>query len=237
MIVLAILLILIIAFVIAGIAMSKHNLKKDTDDLLNYFKKNINILSITIKEDGLDTFTINPNKRYPLASTLKVIVAMNFVKLVNSDSIAATEKVAVDYLDKFYIENTDGGAHPKWKESIDFSPETSLLEIAKGMMQYSSNACTDFLISRIGIEVINNSIKNLQLNDHDKITYLTPSVLIPGYLADKPSTAIDKIKTMDLDSYQELSADLFEEMEKGKCDHLKNKASKMLSQKIQLFNY
>src|SRR5699024_12224603 len=78
-------------------------------------------------------------------------------------------------------------------------PYTTLfrsLEIAKGMMQFSSNACTDYLINEVGVDVINQSIEALKLN-HDRITYLTPPILIPGYLSNKRSVAINKLEGID----------------------------------------
>ena len=42
-------------------------------------------MSITINENGIDTLTINSNKRFPLASTLKIIVAYNFLKSVTNN--------------------------------------------------------------------------------------------------------------------------------------------------------
>lgn len=230
---LAILLTLLIAFVISGIAVNKHNMKKDKYDLLNYFKKHKGSLSITLKENGQDTLDINSDKKFPLASTLKIIIAFNFVKSVMNKRISVNDKVKLSELDKFYIKDTDGGAHPNWKKSINYPTEVYLLEIAKGMMQFSSNACTDFLINIIGLDVINESIEALQLN-HDKITYLTPPVLMPGYLSDKRKLSINKIDTMSEQSYQKLSSELFEKMKAGKSDYLKEKVPKMLDKKTQL---
>lgn len=229
----AVLLILIIAFVITGIAVNKRNMKKDKYDLLDHFKTNKDNLSITLKENGQDTLSIDSNKKYPLASTLKIIIAFNFVKNALDNKISITDMVKLDELEKFYIPNTDGGAHPKWKKSIGYPAEISLLEVAKGMMQFSSNACTDFLIEKIGTNVINKSIEELQL-DHDKISYFTPTILIPGYLADNRKIAIDKLNVMAQRSYQELSIALFQKMKANKTDYLTKKARKMLSQKVQL---
>jgi len=230
---LAILLTLTIVFVISGIALNKHNMKKDKYDLLNYFKKHKGSLSITLKEDGQDTLAINSDKKFPLASTLKIIIAFNFVKSAMSNKISMTDKVKLKELDKYYIQDTDGGAHPNWKRSINYPTEVSLLEIAKGMMQFSSNACTDFLINKIGVDVINESIEVLQLN-HDKISYLTPPVIMPGYLSNKRKLAINKINAMNGQSYEELSNELFEKMKDDESDYLKEKTSKMLDQKTQL---
>lgn len=231
--ILVIFLTLVIAFVISGIAVNKHNLKKDKYDLLNYLKKHKDTISITLKENGQDTLAINPDKKFPLASTLKIIIAFNFVKSAMNYKISINDRVKLCELDKYYIKDTDGGAHPNWKRSINYPTEVSLSEIAKGMMQFSSNACTDFLINKIGIDIINESIEELQLN-HDKITYLTPPVLMPGYLSDKRNLAINKIDAMNRQSYQELSNQLFEKMKVDESDYLKGKIPKMLDQKMQL---
>lgn len=198
----ATLLILIIAFVMMGITAYKRHLKNDKYDLLTYLKKHKDKMSITIKENGIDTLAINSNQKFPLASTLKIIIAFNFVKAITNDRFSITEKVELDDISKYYIENTDGGAHPNWKKSIGYPKEVSLFEVAKGMMQFSCNACTDFLIDKIGPDIINDSIKALQLN-HDKISYLTPPILIPGYLSDKRSLAMEKLESMNQQSYQE----------------------------------
>lgn len=231
----AVLLALIIVLIISGIAVNKHNMKNDKYDLLNYFKKHKDRLSITLKENGQNTLVLNPDENLSLASTVKIIIAFNFVRMVENDSLSISEKVNVDYIDKFYIKGTDGGAHPAWKETLNNPNEVSLLEVAKGMMQFSSNACTDYLISRIGLNVINESLRTLHMNSHDKITYLTPSVLIPGYLADKKKIAADKIKKMTLESYQELSGEIFQKMATEKCDSMKEKAIKMLDEQVQYF--
>jgi len=229
----AVVLILFLVFIALGIAVNKRNMKKDKYDLLNYFKKNKDKLSITLKENGQDTLVLNSERNFLLASTLKIIIAFNFVKSVANNKFSITDNVELNELEKFYIPNTDGGAHPKWKKSIDNPTEVSLLEIAKGMMQFSSNACTDFLINKIGPDIINESIEVLNLN-HDKIAYLTPPILIPGYLSDKRSLAINKLEAMDKQSYQELSHKIFEKMKANETTDLEEKAPKMLNQKMQL---
>lgn len=230
---LLLLLTLIIAFVVSGIAVNKHNMKKNKYDLLNYFKNHKVSLSLTIKENGRNTLAINPDKKYPLASTMKIIIAYNFVKSAMNNKISIAEKVKLNELEKFYIKDTDGGAHLNWKYSINYPIEVSLLEIAKGMMQYSSNACTDFLIHKIGVDVVNESIEVLQLN-HDKITYLTSPIIMPGYLSDKRKLALNKLDAMSSQSYHELANELFVKMQANRSDYLKEKTPKMLDRKMQL---
>lgn len=215
-IVLVVLLILFILFIIAGIAINKRNLRKDKHDLLNYFKKHKDRLSITIKENGIGTLTINSDQRFPLASTLKILIAFNFVKSVTNKRFSINDKVELDELDKFYIANTDGDAHPRWKKSINNSTDVSLMEVAKGMMQFSSNACTDFLINKIGVDTINDSLELLQMDSHDQITYLTPPVLMPGYLSDKKKVA--RQPPMDLLLLADPSREIVDEyLEREEC--------------------
>src|SRR5699024_2546711 len=120
-----------------------------------------------------------------------------------------------------------------WRKSLNSSSEASLLETAKGMMQFSSSACTDYLIHEAGVDVINRSIEALRLN-HDRITYGTPPLLIPGYLSNKRRVAINKLEEMDKQSYQELSQELVEKMKADETASLERIASKMLNQKMQL---
>ncbi len=230
---LIILFVLAVVFVISGIALHKNNLKKDKYDLLKFFEKHKNILSITLKENGQDTLAIHANKKVPLASTMKIIVAFLFVKAYTNNKFSLTDQVKLNELEKFYIKDTDGDAHPNWKKSINNATEVSLLDVAKGMMQFSSNACTDFLIDKIGLDVINASIDRLQLN-HDKITYLTPPILMPAYLSEKRKLAINKLASMDEQSYQALSYNLFKKMKAGESDFLKEKVPQMINQKMQL---
>lgn len=229
----AVILTLIVVFMVLGILVNKHNMKKDKYDLLIYFTKNKDKLSITLRENGKDTIALNSEKKIPLASTMKIIVAYNFVKSVTKNKMSITDHVELNRLERFYIANTDGGAHSNWKKSLDNPIEVSLLEVAKGMMHFSSNACTDFLINKIGVDVINESIEALDLN-HDKISYLTPPILIPGYLSDKRYVAINKLEVMDKQTYQELSHKLFEKMKADEAANLEEKAGKMLNQKMQL---
>jgi len=84
-IVTAIILLLTIAFILLTKSLYTRDLKKDKYDVLDYLKNHRDTMSITINENGIDTLTINSNKRFPLASTLKIIVAYNFLKSVTNN--------------------------------------------------------------------------------------------------------------------------------------------------------
>jgi D-alanyl-D-alanine carboxypeptidase len=62
------------------------------------------------------------------------------------------------------------------------SGAVSLKEIAKGMIDFSSNANMEYLIEVLGLDEINNNIKKLKLTGHEEIYPFYSSLLIPGSL-------------------------------------------------------
>ena len=57
---------------------------------------------------------LNEDKLMPLASTVKIIVAIEFAKQAAHNVFSKNEKIALSELAKYYIPNTDGDAHPQW---------------------------------------------------------------------------------------------------------------------------
>lgn len=227
---------LIASFIALGIFTYNRNMKRNKHDLLKFIKKHKDKLSITLIEDGIKTLEHNSSKKLPLASTMKIIIAYSLVKEVGKRKLNLNEPVNISDLNNYYIKNTDGGSHEKWLNTSESSTKVTLLEVAKGMMHHSSNACTDFLIDRIGVNVINHYIQQLNL-EHDPISFLTPSVLLPAYLSESKRDAIKKIKEMSHDRYQNLSNEIFNMMknDKIKTEKLKENLHKnqLLSLKTQ----
>ncbi|WP_428657505.1 serine hydrolase [Runella sp.] len=107
----------------------------------------------------------------PLASTVKIIVAIEFAQQAAEGKINVEERVPISEPGRFYIPDTDGGAHPAWLESLKkekllIKNTVSLLEIAKGMMQFSSNANTEYLMWKLGLNNINANLPKLGLVKH-----------------------------------------------------------------------
>lgn len=107
----------------------------------------------------------------PLASTVKIIIAVEFAQQAAEGKINPEERVPLTELLRFYIPNTDGGAHPAWLESLKKqrlldNNTVSLREVAKGMMQFSSNANTEFLMWKLGLNNINANLPKLGLVKH-----------------------------------------------------------------------
>ncbi|MFB7302534.1 serine hydrolase [Heyndrickxia sporothermodurans] len=156
--------------------------KKGVDDLLNFISNHPHMCSVSLIHNKNKVLCFNENKIIPLASTVKVIYAVAFVKAIKENFLFLHEKIERREIDKFYFENTDGNAHKRWITSENIGDVVTLLQVAQGMMQYSSNACTDYLFSRLGADRIQDIVNEYQLNVHSDIYAINSAMLIPSYL-------------------------------------------------------
>ncbi len=151
----------------------------------------------------------NPDQKMPLASTVKIIIAAEFAEQVSAGKIDPQEKVPLTELSRFYIADTDGGAHPAWLQQIKkngaANGTASLLEIAKGMIRHSSNANTEYLMWRLGLAPINAELTELGLTKHDSL-YPFVSAL---YVCSEENSA-KGLKLMGMDLYKKKAQEYFE---------------------------
>lgn len=117
----------------------------------------------------------------PLASTVKIIVAIEYAVQCANGQINPDELVSLSDLDKFYVPNTDGDAHPSWLKSVKdkiSDNKISIREIAKGMIKFSSNANTEWLLNKLGIENVNNRLDSLGLKNHTEIYNIVSDLFV-----------------------------------------------------------
>ena len=62
--------------------------------------------------NGNVTVDLRSDRKMPLASTVKIIVAIEFSEQAAAGKINPQEAVPLADLDRFYLTDTDGGAHP-----------------------------------------------------------------------------------------------------------------------------
>ncbi len=110
----------------------------------------------------------------PLASTVKTIIAIEFAQQAAIGKIKPEERIPLGELSRFYIKDTDGGAHPAWlaglkKAQLIQDNTVPLLEVAKGMIQFSSNANTEYLMWKLGLNTINANLAKLGLTKHQAL--------------------------------------------------------------------
>jgi len=159
--------------------------------------------SIYLRKNNVVLLDKNSNTLFPLASTVKIIVAIEFVKQISSKRIDINEKVHLNQLEKYHIKLTDGGAHKAWlhkmkQQSKIQENKINILEIARGMIEFSSNANTEYLMDKLGFENLNNLLKELDLKQHEKLYPFVSSLFVIHDNLFKDSTNITKKEYIDL---------------------------------------
>ena len=185
-------------------------LRYETDFVAEYLQKNPQKCAIYYAKNGKVEVAHRVDTLMPLASTAKVIIAVEFAQQVASGKIKPEEPIAIGELARFYIPETDGGAHPQWlaeqrKTKKLQNNAVPLLEVAKGMLQYSSNANTEYLMWKLGLNNINANLPKLGLTKHQP---LYPFVSALYVCSDEHSEAA--MKNLPMSVYLERANKYFE---------------------------
>jgi len=124
-------------------------------------------------------FYHNADEAYPLASTFKIILLAAYAQEVAAGRLDSGETVPFSDLETWYLPGTDGGAHPEFLKSLGEGRATATLdEVVDGMIIYSSNAATDYLLARLRGVDFDDLYRRLELEE------TTPPFSILGlYLA------------------------------------------------------
>jgi D-alanyl-D-alanine carboxypeptidase len=217
-----ILLLVIIVLAIGLFYFQKEIKKEDPSYLVNFLKENRDRkgLSLSIHYNNQPWVAVHPDEKLPLASTVKIIVAIEYARQAAAGKVDPNQPVQVGELETYYIPKSDGGAHEAWLESLgkDAAPkEVPLIEVAKGMIAYSSNANTDYLIRILGMDAINQLLDELKLTQHERIYPIVAALYIPTYVAQKNTLSkeetIKALQEMELVQYQALAEEIHQQWE------------------------
>ncbi|ONI38200.1 hypothetical protein AN640_02710 [Candidatus Epulonipiscium fishelsonii] len=157
--------------------------------IAEYIKDNEKICPVAFMLEVNDDLlvSINPLEQIPLASTFKLTLAVEYARQVGEKMLDPHATVSIDTLGKYYLPDTDGGAHLDWLEYVKENNmlknnEIPISEVVKGMIMFSSNANTDFLMDHLGIDNINATIRALGLNGHSEIYPMCGSLTIANFI-------------------------------------------------------
>ncbi|GGI45684.1 D-alanyl-D-alanine carboxypeptidase [Paenibacillus marchantiophytorum] len=186
--VLAVCLLIIAFFALAAILQYSDN-KKTAQHVLTYFAKNRVYSSLYILHNDQPVLEYNSDKVMPLASTVKLILAVEYANQAAHGLIDPETLVSLNDVERYYIPGTDGGAHSSWKydlkDYLEADNELTLDEIARGMIQFSSNACTEYIFELLGGDRINASLSELGMLNHTSIFPISSAMLVSMYVHDK----------------------------------------------------
>jgi D-alanyl-D-alanine carboxypeptidase len=207
--------------------------REDPEYVVNFLEKNPETTSLYVTKNSEDIIKYQIEDQRPLASTLKIVIAIEYAYQVAEGKLDEEEQIPLTELDRFYLEGTDGGAQPAWlgamKEAGLIQDEKiSLHQVVKGMITYSSNANTEYLMDRLGLENINERIMTLGLENHEPIYPFSSALLISYYTDNK---TVDQLKALSDEDYRRAALDIHNDLKSGNS-YLKEKASN-LSLKLQ----
>lgn len=187
--------------------------------IVDFIKENMNNeqVSFSLNEKNNNSIRINEKSKLPLASTVKIIVAIEYARQAAEGLIDPTELVHIHTLETFYIPKSDGGAHPAWLSELPQTEEVTLEEIVKGMIKYSSNANTEFLMQKLGLSNINNLLEKMEMSNHDELYPIASALFIPVHLKQQGLTKpqiLNKLEAMTIEEYRSLANEIHENWRK-----------------------
>ncbi len=188
------------------------------DSLLNFIQQNKTNSSLFLRKNDTVIAVLNEDKLMPLASTVKIIIAIEFAKQAAHNIFNKNEKISLSELDKFYLPNTDGNAHPNWidyerKNGNIINDSVKLIDVAKGMIMFSSNANSEYLLGLLGADNVNNNLQLLGLKKHTPIYPLVSSLFLyqnPKHL--KEEKIIKQIDNFNYDQYAKAAFIIHEQL-------------------------
>jgi len=195
------------SLLLVGILMGYTYLKPNKNTILKFIKDNPEQSAIYLLRNDKVIAEWNTDKMMPLASTVKIIIAIEYAEQAAAGIINADELIPLSDLDKYYAKNTDGGAHPAWlKKSADkiVDDKISIREIAKGMILFSSNANTEWLIDYLGNDKINARLASMEVKNHDPIYPIVSALFVGKELFPNTENKIleEKLRALTMDEYR-----------------------------------
>lgn len=234
-IVLAVIIVAILGFILFITWLKKRDAKRSEWDVLNFMAKYPDLASFYFIKNNDVLAEQSANEVMPLASTVKIIIAMEYAKQAARGSIPKDQPVALADLESYYIPGTDGGAHESWLKVIKDQgviqhDKVPLHDVAKGMIHFSSNANTEFLLDLLGLKQINGIVEALGMDKHEEIYFFTSSFLISPYLHIEESMSKRKVKRkmkeMSMEDYKAYAGIIHGLLKQGRADDLIEKATK-----------
>jgi len=117
---------------------------------------------VVLPDDGGATVECGGDRRFPLASTRKVLIVG---ALIESGEDLQT-KISRGAVERFYVPGTDGGAHKR--AELD-DPQVSLAEVARAALEVSDNAAADAVLDRVGAAAVDAYAQHLGMSEQDPI--------------------------------------------------------------------
>lgn len=219
---------ILLVIIVAAIILGKFIFRDNPDYLLDHLKKHPKTTSLYVAENGEEVITYQSDIVRPLASTVKILIAVEYAMQVDEGSLDPDTLLPLEDLNQYYYKGSDGNAHEEWLEALEEANriqnnEVSLHDVAKGMITFSSNANTDYLIDLLGIDSINKRAELLELSQHEEVYPLVAALLIPEEIQGQNSSMtnddiIKEVESLSMEAYRDMARTVNEKIREGKIN-------------------
>lgn len=133
------------------------------DGLLTWISRHPSNAAVAVlPERGAAAISFGADRRHPLASTRKVLIA----GALTASGAQLSQRVPRSAVERFYVPGTDGGAH----ERARLDPKRpTLRQLLRAAIEVSDNASADALLERIGAPATNAWARRQGLARQDPI--------------------------------------------------------------------
>ena len=144
------------------------------DSFFYFIKANPLRSSVYITRNDTVIVRLNENKLMPLATTVTILVAIEFAQQSTREMINENAYVNLEDLEKFYIPFIDSAAHTSWLEYAQANNEIKngtikLVDIARGMILFGSYTNADYLMDLLGFDSVKENIATFKLKQHTAV--------------------------------------------------------------------
>ncbi len=201
-------------------------LRDNPEYVMNHLKKNPQTTSLYVAQNGEEIISYQSAVVRPLASTVKILIATEYAMQIEQGRLNKESLVSLEDLNRHYFAGTDGGMHEAWLESMASEGKinnntVALHDVAKGMIVYSSNANTDYIINLLGVAAINERAKALELTQHEEVYPIVSALLIPSQIRTEgmdDRQLVQTLRELPMETYRSLAEELSNELTEGTLD-------------------
>ena len=144
------------------------------DSFFNFIKANPLRSSVYITRNDTVIARLNENKMMPLASTVTILVAVEFAQQSTHEMINENAYVKLEEIEKFYIPFIDSASYNSWLDYAKANKEikdgsVKLVDIARGMILFGCYTNADFLMDLLGFDAVKENIATFKLKQHTAV--------------------------------------------------------------------
>ncbi len=144
------------------------------DSFYNFIKANPLRSSVYITRNDTVIARLNESKLMPLASTVGILIAIEFSQQSTHEMINENAFVSLEELERFYIPLIDSAAYNSWLEYAKAHKEIKdgsikLVDIARGMILFGCYTNADYLMDLLGFDSVKENIATFKLKQHTAV--------------------------------------------------------------------